>query len=226
MLRTAWYPPEPGHRTPSANIPICVLQELNSQAERQASPIRESSQVSSQAESSEVEENDNQSFESEEPFSSGEWPASPPRQVVLPPDSSLDSARSSIRNLKEQSPEPEHDHDLNITKSIEEDCSSLKPRPSIDSLSSQSDMGSRSYLPHTTKTNSSRASHHSSKVSTPLQSRSPAPLRNATEINLSPAKHPSGLARQKAGHAHSHDVSDRSRFHFRISDCYFSTCRE
>ncbi|KAL8794360.1 MAG: hypothetical protein Q9195_003058 [Heterodermia aff. obscurata] len=210
----SWYPPEPGHRTPSANIPILLLQELNSQAERQASSLRESLQPSSQSESSEAEENDKQSFQSEEPFPTEEWPASPPAQIVLPPDSSLNSARSSKSSLNGQSPEPEHHHDLNITTSIEEDHSPPKRRLSTNSLSSHSDMGARSYLPRAAKTNSSRSSHHSSKATTPLQRRSPAPPRNATKINASPAMNLPGLVQQKTGHDNSHDVSDQSGSHF------------
>lgn len=169
--------------------------------------------------------NDNQSLESEEePFPTEEWPASSPAQVVLPPDSSLNSARSPQSNLNEQSPEPEHDHDLNVTTSIEEDYSRLKRRPSTNSLFSQSDMSSRSYLPRVAKANSSRPSHHSSKVSTPLQSRSPAPPRNATTINSSPAKNLPELAQPKTGHNHSHDVSDQSRLQSQVSNCHSSTC--
>ena len=166
--------------------------------------------------------NDNKNFESEEPFPTEEWPDSPPAQVVLPPDSSLNSARSPQSNLNEQSPEPEHDHDLNITTSIEEDYSRLKRSPSTNSLSPQSDMSSRSYLPRAAKTNSSRPSRYSSKVSTPLQRRSLAPPRNATTTNSSPAKDPSELAQQKRAHNHSHYVSDQSRLQSQVSHCHSS----
>ena len=161
-------------------------------------------------------------MESEEPFPTEEWPASPPAQVVLPPDSSLTSAISPNSDLNKQSLEPEHDHDLNITKSIEEDCSSLKRRPSINSLSSQSDMGSRGYLPRAAKTNSFRPSHHSSRVST-LQSQSPPPRRNVTEIITSPAKNQPESVQQKAQYNRSHNVSDQSRVPLQVSNCHSLT---
>ena len=198
---------------------------MNSQAERQAGSLHESLQVSSQSESSEAEENDNQSSESDEPIPTEEWPASPPAQVVLPPDSSLISPRSSKSNLDEQGPEPAHDHDLNVTTSNEENYSSLKPRPSTSSSSSQSDMGSRSYLPRAAKTNSACPSHYSSKVSTPLSRRSPAPPPKATKINPSPAQDLPGLAQQKTTHDHSHDVNDQSTLHFQVSHCCSLTCK-
>ena len=141
---------------------------------------------------------------------------------MLPPDSSPISARNSASNLKEQSPEPESEHDLNSTTSVEEDYPGLKPRSLTNSISSQSDMGSRIYLPRAAKTNSSRPSHHSSKVSTPLQSRSPAPPRDVIETNTSPAKNSPGLAQQTIGHDHSPVVSGQSGLNFQVSICYSS----
>ncbi|KAL9095856.1 MAG: hypothetical protein Q9165_001853 [Trypethelium subeluteriae] len=115
----SWYPPEPGRRFPIANIPLGVLQELNTAAEENARRQRKSGPVhdndlNDQHEVGEISDNKSagdtsaeSSSEPEEleedpdkPFSSDQWPESPARNGVdsLPSD-------SSDHNASEDSPD-------------------------------------------------------------------------------------------------------------------------
>lgn len=104
----AWLPPEPGHRGPVANVPIAILQSLNSLAERGAAQersdngsrqppqnpdgrrMKESSPVSISSDDDSEEAQD-----SDVPLSSSQWPQSSPPPLLkrdeLPPDSSAAS---------------------------------------------------------------------------------------------------------------------------------------
>lgn len=98
---TAWCPPEPGNRAPTANVPISILQELNDRAERKVR-TRGSSAASVTSRSlkrdqssqtpSETGGDDSGSSKSDEPIPSADWPASSPERTNPPPDSSAESS--------------------------------------------------------------------------------------------------------------------------------------
>ncbi|KAL8827796.1 MAG: hypothetical protein Q9191_002971 [Dirinaria sp. TL-2023a] len=150
----AWYPPEPGQRPPTANIPIAILQDLNRQADRQntsssespprsRSPRSQAQDQSVQTSSEDGQSNEGQS-DSDPPFSSAQWPASQ-EEHGLPPDSSIET-RSVSSRYKGNSPNAYRlagnaiDHDKSR--------SSSQSRQSSLSLSSDSDIHPRKRLRH------------------------------------------------------------------------------
>ncbi|KAG7005665.1 hypothetical protein G7Y79_00018g044720 [Physcia stellaris] len=120
----SWYPPEPGHRVPTANIPISILQELNNVAEQKADLQHQSSEASNVSECSGSEDDHQEDFDSDEPIPSAEWPPSSPEQVVLPPDSVPSSAQSPERNISKDDPASEYD--LNVISSVEKDLTNFQ----------------------------------------------------------------------------------------------------
>lgn len=144
-MSIAWFPPEPGHGPPTANVPISVLQELSNRAKEQVKWSRELLQSSTASDNlkhdrssqrtSEAEEGDKRSTLSDEPISSAEWPPSSPERDLLPPESSIESIQGPDKEANERiSPSTP-----NTTRSKDNSLSS-KRRLSSVSLTSSTDM--------------------------------------------------------------------------------------
>ena len=120
--RLAWLPAEPGQREPTANIPISILKKLNRKASLRA---QRSAQIPKQRSSTMTPSavtDSSVNSDTDDPVSSGQWPASPERDQ-LPPDSSLEY--------------PEHsDHLFESLSNIPRSVSSA-PKQSHTSISSQ-----------------------------------------------------------------------------------------
>ncbi|SLM37343.1 hypothetical protein LPUS_07162 [Lasallia pustulata] len=118
--QNSWLPPEPGHRGPVANVPIAVLQSLNTLAEHRATQAgrakgnRQPSEspdgrrvIESTQNSISSDEESEEEQESDVPVSSSEWPPSSPPPVLkrneLPPDSSPASGKLPAMNGMEES---------------------------------------------------------------------------------------------------------------------------
>ena len=160
---TAWCPPEPGKRAPTANVPISILQDLNDRAERLAriaqgsSPASVTSGSRKRDQSSQTESetggDDIGSSNSDEPIPSADWPASSPEQSLLPPDSSAEYSEDPDR-VGNQGTDPEPD--LKSVPGVAGDLSpskrtslsvSLSPTPDIpkrQSLESEAALKTRS----------------------------------------------------------------------------------
>ena len=152
-MNTAWCPPEPGKRAPTANVPISILQELNDRAERLARIAQGSSPASVTSGSlkrdqasqtgSEIGGDDIGSSNSDEPIPSADWPASSPEQSLLPPDSSAEYSEDPDR-VGNQGTDPEPD--LNSVTGVADDPSPSKRTSLSVSLSPTSDIPQRQSL--------------------------------------------------------------------------------
>ena len=150
---TAWCPPEPGKRAPTANVPISILQDLNDHAERLARIAQGSSPASvtsgsrkrdqSSQTGSETGGDDIGSSNSDEPIPSADWPASSPEQSLLPPDSSAEYSEDPDR-VGNQGTDPEPD--LKSVTGIAGDLSPSKRTSLSVSLSPTSDISKRQSL--------------------------------------------------------------------------------
>ena len=92
--RSAWLPAEPGQREPSANLPISLLERLNQNASLRAQELTMLRKQGNCSPTPNAETDQTAPSESDDPVSSGQWPASPEREQ-LPPDSSSASAEPS-----------------------------------------------------------------------------------------------------------------------------------
>ena len=159
----SWFPPEPGQRFPTANIPLQVLQQLNLTVERHVLRLQKKAQASrSDAQNKRTigmseDEDDELSSEAspdseppesdlDKPFPTAEWPPSSPRENVdaLPPDSSdplpsmemaMQPAKSpsSVQNRQEEQP-------LNADKNAGKTDRLIIDQPQWTAQSNQSDI--------------------------------------------------------------------------------------
>ena len=145
---TAWLPPEPGQRAPTANVPISILEVFNNRVNRKANLYPRSQQqvdpTSPQTRSYFPEETADDDKNSEEgsdfdvPIPSSQWPPSSPDQPVLPPDSSveaLEQAQSPTSQIATTKHQTDHNSISNHSRSTRSS--------STTSLSSASDMSTR-----------------------------------------------------------------------------------
>ena len=95
IVLLAWLPALPGHRAPTANIPITILDSLNREADlsalRATNPLKRKRGATATNETQGVRSGTSYESESELLISSGQWPSSPDRNQP-PPDSSMGSA--------------------------------------------------------------------------------------------------------------------------------------
>ena len=149
---TAWLPPEPGQRAPTANVPISILEVFNNRADRKANlyprsqqqvdPTSPQSRSYSPEEHGDNDKNSEEESDSDVPIPSSQWPPSSPDQPVLPPDSSveaLEQAKSPTSQI--------------ATTKRQTDCNSIRNHSrstrgsSTASSSSASDMSTRKNPP-------------------------------------------------------------------------------
>ena len=228
-MALAWYPPEPGQRAPTANVPITILQELNDRAERQANLPQESLQASIASESprrdrssqtsSEFEEKRDQSSDLDEPIPSAEWPTSSPEPNQLPPDSSLNSVRSLGRIASKQDHSSKSDPKNTYFK---DDAHRVERRQSTISLSSHSDMSQPRNLPRKAKFKSCSTEQTTdalvSQRRNPSRSARPSPSKwssNDRSPSLSSDEAEDGLA---------YITSEKMTSHFLVSFQIFLAC--
>ena len=192
---TAWCPPEPGKRAPTANIPISILQELNNRAERQVRVNQGSSQASvtsrslkrdqSSQTASEISGDDIGSSNSDEPIPSADWPASWPERTLLPPDSSAEFSEDPGETDNQGT---DSNPELNGVAGAADNLSSSKRTSLSASSSPLSDKAKRQFLQSEAKMRS-----NSSKSSTNILSSRrelPASADQDSIADWSPVKSP------------------------------------
>ena len=178
---TAWLPPEPGQRAPTANVPISILEVFNNRADRKANLYPRSEQqvhpTSPQSRSYFLEEhrdddkNSEEEFDSDVPIPSSQWPPSSPVQPALPPDSSveaLEQARSPTSQIATTKHQTDHNSIRNHSRSTRSSSTAssssasdmstrknpprvVRAKPNSPDLSSSSDALLRRYPPRTAK---------------------------------------------------------------------------
>lgn len=144
------------------------------------------------------------SSDSDEPIPSVEWPTSSPERVVLPPDSSLDSAKNLERDLPKQRSTAGSNREF--TTGIEGDFSTRHGRLSNGSTSSSLDMSPRPILPRAVKLNDTPC-NRSSRASSSSQDQSALSDTTHQSSSCRPAK----LTSQSDDHSHKASTPSQRR---------------
>jgi len=147
----AWLPPEPGYRAPTANLPISILEALNTSYDQKVDPQITSRKDEKQASPNlrdcspegvlEAAQEREEGSESDIPLSTSEWPPSSPQQPLLPPDSSVEAAEERA-NTENHVANRETETNINQATTF----SRTSRRLSTASSSSASDMSGRRKL--------------------------------------------------------------------------------